>query len=504
MHIIVFTREKAMLLLKHLPMHSFNENIAYVNKECTVYKVDDIKTITRVEIHGGAVPIGAFLNVVEDRRLVKPGELALNTEAFRALGLPEGARVSLMLTEKPQSLSFVRKKIRGNVLGLAECQAIINDIKMHQYANIDVAAFLTACHSFFTPTEAVALIKALTTERNLYWDEEDIVVDSCCLGNVPGSNTDLAVTAIVAAYGLPMPKITAPETDAINIMRMFAEVDKKAVEVQKIIKDVRGAIVSDNVLPIYKSLSVLRSVNRYLDLDDEIFAAVEMLAEKIAAGVTHLVVDVPVGPNALVKSARRAVYLRKFLENAGDLLGIRVDVVVTDGREPVGAGVGPLLEARDAMQILRNKENAPQDLKEKVLFLAGRILEFDPKLRGGQGYNAAKEILMSGRALETFERMVAVQGKTSPADLGALTHDVLAPISGKITEINHKILRKIGIFAGMNQYAGAGVYLMKKTGDKIAKGDVLYRIYACDAGTLSLANSFAEADNGYEISRDAH
>ena len=495
-----------MLLLKHLPIHSFNENVSYVNKECTAYKVDDIRTITRVEIHGGAVPVGAFLHVVEDNKLVKPGELALNTEAFRALGLPEGARVSLVLTEKPQSLSIVRKKIRGGVLGLNEYQSIINDIKMRQYADIDVAAFLTACHSFFTPAEAVALIKAIASERNLFWDEEDIVTDSYTLGNVPGSNTDVVVTAIVAAYGLPIPKTVAFENGnggVSGIMHMFADIDKKTVELQKLIKENRGAVVNDNILSAWRSLSVLRSVSRYLDLDDEFFAVVEMLAEKISAGVTHLVVDIPVGPNSLIKSARRAVYMRKFLESTGDLLNVRIDVVVTDGREPIGAGVGALLEARDTMQILHNKENAPKDLREKALFLAGRILEFDPKLRGGQGYNAAKEILASGRALDAFEKIVNAQGKTvSVADVGMLSRDVLAQSSGTISAIDNKIIQKIGMFAGMAQYAGAGLYLMKKNGDKVAKGDVLYRIYACDAGAFALANSFAEANCGYEISRD--
>ena len=470
-----FRRGNFMLLLKHLPIHSFNENVSYVNKECTAYKVDDIRTITRVEIHGGAVPVGAFLHVVEDNKLVKPGELALNTEAFRALGLPEGARVSLVLTEKPQSLSIVRKKIRGGVLGLNEYQSIINDIKMRQYADIDVAAFLTACHSFFTPAEAVALIKAIASERNLFWDEEDIVTDSYTLGNVPGSNTDVVVTAIVAAYGLPIPKTVAFENGnggVSGIMHMFADIDKKTVELQKLIKENRGAVVNDNILSAWRSLSVLRSVSRYLDLDDEFFAVVEMLAEKISAGVTHLVVDIPVGPNSLIKSARRAVYMRKFLESTGDLLNVRIDVVVTDGREPIGAGVGALLEARDTM-------------------------------RGGQGYNAAKEILASGRALDAFEKIVNAQGKTvSVADVGMLSRDVLAQSSGTISAIDNKIIQKIGMFAGMAQYAGAGLYLMKKNGDKVAKGDVLYRIYACDAGAFALANSFAEANCGYEISRD--
>ena len=219
-----------MLLLKHLPIHSFNENIAYVNKECTAYKVDDIKTMVRVEIHGGSVPISAFLNVVTSNRLVKPGELALNTEAFRAIGLPEGARVSIVMNEPPLSLSAVHKKIRGGVLTLNEYKSIVHDIQMRRYSNIDLTSFLTACYSFFTPTEAVCFVKALLAEKKLYWDEEDIVVDSYTLGNIPGNNTDLIVMAIVAAYGLPIPKSIVRDKGIncgfSNTLEFFTDVDK--------------------------------------------------------------------------------------------------------------------------------------------------------------------------------------------------------------------------------------------------------------------------------------
>ena len=83
-----------MLTLKHLPINSFNENLAYIHKDCVAYKVDDIKTLTKIEIHGGVKTVFAFLQVVDDARLVKPTELALNSEAFRQINLPEGANIS--------------------------------------------------------------------------------------------------------------------------------------------------------------------------------------------------------------------------------------------------------------------------------------------------------------------------------------------------------------------------------------------------------------------------
>ena len=99
-----------MLTLKHLPINSFNENLAYVHKDCTAYKVDDIRSLTKVEIHGGVKTVFAFLQVVDDARLCKPGELALNTEAFNQINLPEGANVSLTLSAPPPSLASIKRK----------------------------------------------------------------------------------------------------------------------------------------------------------------------------------------------------------------------------------------------------------------------------------------------------------------------------------------------------------------------------------------------------------
>lgn len=495
-----------MLNLKYVPIRSFNENIAYVHTDCEAYKTDDIRTMTRVEIHGGAVTLNAFLQVTDDISLVQPDELGLNAEAFDMLGLPEGARVTMVLADAPQSIKAVKRKIQGNILTAGEYKSIVGDILQRKYSNIDIAAFLSAFSAFSTAPEIVSFVQALLFDKNLFWDEEDIVADCYTLGDIPGNNTDLLVTAIAAAYGMPMPKVVVPEVSSCfgsaHTMRVFADIDKNPVELARLIKENRGAVVSYKTLSVYKALSALQSVAAYLNIKDEAYTIVRLLALKAAAGITHLVVDIPVGPKTLIKTSQQAIHARKLIEYAGDVLGLKTDVVITDGREPVGAGVGALLEARDIRRILRNKDNAPKGLLEKALFLAGRVLEFDPAMRGGQGYEAAKEILTSGRALEAFDKIITAQGRAEQSDFGTLIRDVMAENSGKIMAIDNKIIRKIAMLAGAIQYSGAGVYLFKKVGDEVAKGDVLYRIISCDSADFAVVNSFADADNGYDIARD--
>jgi hypothetical protein len=91
--------------------------------------------------------------------------------------------------------------------------------------------------------------------------------------------------------------------------------------------------------------------------------------------------------------------LKKLFEYVAARLGLQLDAVITDGRQPIGRGIGPVLEARDVMSVLNNDPDAPHDLRQKALRLAGRVIEFDPDVRGGDGYRIARDILESGRAL---------------------------------------------------------------------------------------------------------
>ena len=126
-----------MLTLKHLPIASFNENIVYLNRNCAAYKTDDINSLVKIEVHGGLKTITAFLQLVDDEKIVAADELALNDEAFRQINLPEGAKVSLTLSPVPVSINSIKRKIAGNILTSAEYSAIINDITSKKYSNRD-------------------------------------------------------------------------------------------------------------------------------------------------------------------------------------------------------------------------------------------------------------------------------------------------------------------------------------------------------------------------------
>ena len=493
----------AMLTLKHLPINSFNENIAYLHKDCVAYKLEDIKFMTKVEIHGGAKPIYAFLNIVDDENLVSPEQLALNTEAFSLLNLPEGSNITLALTPPPPSISSIKRKIAGNILSPAEYGGIIADIANRRYSNMDIASFLVASGSFMTPPEVLALTEALVGNQVINWDNEGIVVDHHCLGGIPGNKTDIIITAIVAAYGLPIPKTASRSLSSCagvaDTMSVLANVDLDETLLKKLIRENRGALVCHSGLQIAMANRLISSVERQIGITQHQHLVASILAIKIAMGITHLVIDIPVGPNSRIKSTQDAMRLRKLIEYVGDQMGIEVDAVITDGSEPIGNGIGAVLEARDVMKVLRNKDDAPQDLREKSLFLAGRIIDFDPKLRGGQGYFVAKEILNSGRALESMNRIIHAQGKAPQPTLGHLTRDIVAAESGYVESIDNTRINRIGVLAGASQNPGAGLDLLKKVGDRVEQGETLFRIHSMNSTDFGYANSAVDGNNGYTV-----
>ncbi len=493
-----------MLSLKHVAIQSFGENVVFVHKNCELYKVDDIRSATRVEVHGGTKTLYAFLNVVEDENIVSPDELGVNNEAFYNIGLQEGVEVTLLQSDIPQSLESIARKIEGNTLKSSEYIAIINDIANGRYSNSEIAAFITAFNSFATINEVVYLTQALCFGNKIYWDEENIVSDSATLGYVPSNSTGIITTSIISAYGLPILKSVTlnpfVHLGEGHTMQVFADLNVDKTMLSHMIKETKGAIFNFEGLDGARAIIKLRNLSQYLNLKDINLEIALLLATKHCCGISHLVVDIPVGPQSIINRPSESAKVRKNLEYVAKELGMTIDVVITDGSEPIGYGIGAILEAKDIIQVLKGKDSASSDLVEKSLFIASKIIEFDPNIKGGEGYNIAKHILISGRALEAFEQIVNIQGKLQSADVGTFVRDILAPKTGQIQSINNKTLLHISASAGAKDYVGSGILLMKKTGDRVIKGDVLYRIYSNISSNFSISCSLAENANGYEIS----
>jgi thymidine phosphorylase len=499
------------LKLRRVGIDTYRENVAYMHRDCEVYRSEGFQALAKIEIRAGNgdEPVIAVLNVVDDERITAPGELGLSEQVFEQLDRQAGSPVYVNHAQPPQSLSFVRNKIAGERLGYDELLAITTDIARNRYSKIEISAFLVACaETGLERDEVVFLTRAMVaTGERLDWGEP-LVVDKHCIGGIPGNRTSLLITPIVAAHGLLMPKtssraITSPAGSA-DTMEIFARVELGIERLREIVKHERACLAWGGTARLAPVDDILISVERPLSMDSPGQMVASILSKKVAAGASHLLIDIPVGPTAKVRERSEAMTLRKLFEYAGDLLGLHLEVMITDGKQPIGNGIGPVLEARDVMRVLQNDPLAPRDLKEKALQLAGRIIEFDPDVRGGQGYFIARDILESGRALEKFENIVEAQGASPETiDCGRLTHDVLAPAAGTVTAIDNLQMARIARLAGAPMDKGAGIELYKKLGDEVGEGEPLYRIYSEFSADFEFARRASNSDSGYRVGDDA-
>ncbi len=494
------------LALRRVAIDTYHENVAYLNRQCEIYRAEGFQALTKVEISGGEGRyIVAVLNVVDDDALVAPEELGLSEEAFATLGLEPGDAVKIAHAEPPASMEAVRRKIEGERLDAEDLMAIARDIAQRRYAKTEIAAFLVASgQTGLDRDEVMNLTRAMVSQgERLSWPRE-LVADKHCIGGLPGNRTSMLVVPIVAAHGLMIPKtssraITSPAGTA-DTMEVLAEVELSPHRLRDIVRRENGALMWGGTANLAPVDDILISVERPLGVDYPGQMVASILSKKIAAGSTHLVIDIPVGPTAKVRHMRDALALRKLFEYVADSLGLFLQVVVTDGRQPVGRGIGPVLEARDVMQVLRNDPEAPADLRQKALRLAGRVIEFDPDVRGGDGFDIARDILDSGRALRKMERIIELQGPQQRRfEPGPLVRDVTAERSGTVIGIDNYQMARIARMAGAPMDKGAGVDLLKKLGDAVKKGEPLYRVYACFPADFRFAGALVDADTGYRL-----
>ena len=461
------------LTLRQVGIDTYKENVAYLHRECKLYRSEGFQALNKIEIQQpeSGLSIIAVLNVVDDEAITAPDELGLCEQAFSQLGGKAGVAVRIAHAKIPGSLKAVHRKIAGDRLDFDDYQGIARDIAANRYSKIEIAAFLVACSEIgLERDEVLHLTKAMIeTGRRLDWDEP-LVVDKHCIGGLPGNRTTMLIVPIVAAHGMLIPKtssraITSPAGTA-DTMEVLARVELSPQQLHEIVRSQRACLGWGGTAALAPVDDILIAVERPLLMDSPGQLVASILSKKIAAGATHLIIDIPIGATAKIRDRSSALSLRKLFEYVGDHLGLNLEVVLTDGRQPVGRGIGPVLEARDVMQVLHIDPTAPVDLREKALQLAGRILEFDPDIRGGQGYVMARDILDSGRALAKMQAIISAQGRNpDPPEVGRLRHEILADHSGCVTTIDNLELAHIARLAGAPMDKGAGVDLYKKLGD---------------------------------------
>lgn len=485
------------LTLIRLGIDTHEEPIVYMQADCDVCRSEGFSAHSRVTVTTERRSIIATLNVIRDGFVLK-SQAGLSEAAWRLLEAEPGQMATFSHPQPVESFGAVRAKIFGHSFQEAELLAILQDVTAGRYTDIDLSAFLTACQATgMSQDEVVWLTRGMVlVGERVTWDRA-VVADKHCVGGLPGNRTTPIVVSIVAAAGVCIPKtssraITSPAGTA-DAMETLAPVDLDLAAMRRVVEQEGGCVIWGGAIRLSPVDDRLIRVERALDLDSDAQLVASVLSKKAAAGATHVVIDIPVGPTAKIRSTDAAQALARLLERVGMAVGLTIRPVVTDGSQPIGRGIGPALEARDVVAVTRGDRDAPRDLRERAILLAGEILELAGGRPMGDGAREARAILTDGRAWRKLQAICEAQGGMRTPVIGTQRFVLTAARSGTIASLDSRRLARAAKLAGAPGDAGAGIDLHVRLGDVVDRGQPLFTLHAESPGELAYAQEYLSA-----------
>ncbi|RLG45463.1 MAG: AMP phosphorylase [Thermoproteota archaeon] len=450
----------------------------------------------RVRVEHKRRRASAFLSVSSNQ--VEPGFASLSQELIEILEVEEGDVISLSMGGRPPSFRYIKKKMEGKKLLPEEIRTIIEDAVSYNLTDLEIAAFLLSQEFHGMSMDEIEALTRAMVETGETIDFGRPAFEKHSIGGVPGNKVSLLIVPIVASLGVLIPKtssraITSP-TGTADTMEVLAPVEFTAEEFREIALKVGGAIVWGGRLGLAPTDDIFIRVEHPLEIDPRGQMLASIMSKKLATGTKGLVVDIPTGKGAKVRSIEEAELLSSQFVELGRRFGIRVQCGITYGGQPVGHAVGPALEAKEALEALQGR--GPASLIEKSTSLAGLLLEMAGVAPRGSGKELAEEVLTSGKALKKMREIIEAQGgnpDVRPEDIpiGEYTAEIGAPCDGYVTDVDNKSIKEIALAAGAPAEKGAGVLLHAKVGYKVEKGDPIMTIYAERESKLTEAYNVA-------------
>ncbi len=491
------------LKVKDIDISSGGPLVAVINKEDA--KLLDLHVMDRIKIKKGNKIETAVVDISESNKVVSKGQLGAFEEVISSLGLKNNDKVEITIARKPLSIEYIKKKLDGQRLKKEEIYQIVWDIVHNKLSAVELTYFVAACYTnVMTTEETIWLTKAMVEHGETLDLKKYPVIDKHCIGGIPGNRTTLIVVPILAAAGYFVPKtssrsITSPAGTA-DTMEVLCNVTLPIKKMKSIVLKTHACIVWGGSLNLAPADDKIIAVERPLSIDAESQLLASIMAKKYSVSSTHILIDIPVGKDAKVKSMHEALRLKKEFEKIGKKLKKRIKIMITDGSQPIGNGIGPALEARDILRLLKRDPRKPIDLEKKCLNMCATIFKM---LGAKNGRRKALEILDSGKAYEKMIEIIKAQGgkETGAEDikLGDFSYDVVSGKNGTVKSIDNICISKIARIAGAPNDKGSGIYLYRHAGEKVKKGDKLFTIYSESRHELEYSKEILKSCRAFEI-----
>jgi AMP phosphorylase len=429
---------------------------------------------------------------------VPRGHAGVSRELASQMGIASGNAVLVRPMARPSSVRLVRKKLQGHALDAPEMTEVIRDISRGRLTSVELAFWAAAIEARgMNLDETVSCAQAMADHgQRLTWGDL-APIDIHSIGGVPGNNHTPIVVSIAAAAGLKVPKTSSRAISSAcgtaDFMEAICPVNLTVEELQAITRKTGAVLAWGGGTGLAPADDEIIRVEHSLGLDPPPQTVASVLGKKLAAGVAKVLIDIPFGAGCKAVDQQAAQAMADLFVQVGQRLSIEVHCQLTDGGRPMGQAIGPILQAREVLQVLEAGKG-PQLLVAKACLLAGRLLEIGGAAKLGAGRAMAERLLRDGSAHKKFLEIISAQGAkpgidSKGLDPGAYRLEAVATRDGAFVADKESLVA-IARAAGAPRSKGAGVLLVADIGHPIRMGDVAFKVYAETAALL--ANAKAE------------
>ena len=405
-------------------------------------------------------------------------------------------------------VELIQKKRDGGELTTAEIEYLIGGYGAGEIPDYQMAAWLMAvCWRGMTFRETTDLTLALARSGEMI-DLGDVAAraaDKHSTGGV-GDKTTLVVAPLVAAAGVPVPKLsgralgfTGGTLDKLEAIPGFRS-DLSPTEFRENLARVGLVIASQSadLAPADGKLYALRDVTATVASVPLIASSV--MSKKLAGGAGAIVLDVKAGRGAFVKTPEEARQLAETMVEIGRGAGRRVAAIISDMSQPLGLAIGNALEVREAVETLQGR--GPADVSELCRALGAAMLKTAGAVAdAAEASRRLDAAWQSGRALAKLAEFVAAQGgdprfveRPELLPRAPAIASLPAPQEGYVVAVDAEEVGLVvaGLGAGRQRKGdpvdpAVGVVLRAKVGRWVEAGEALLTIHARSEEALATA-----------------
>ena len=404
------------------------------------------------------------------------------------------------INKNPLSLEAIKKKLFWKKLNKNEIKALMRDMTDGKISDL-LVAYYAAC-SFAYPSNKDELFWTAKYSAEM-WDMIKFKYDTAVkysIGGVPGNETTMIIVPILGSLGISSPKtfsraITSPAATG-ECVEVLMDTEFSVREMKKLVTKNLSCLANGESLKFAPANDKIIKVSYPLYMEAYSKVAISIMAKIYAWGTKYCLIDLPVGKNGKIKDKKTANRIAGHFKYIWEKLGMKVFVEMSNADHPVGRGIWAVLQTREALRILQNKDVFSKDIKEKSLKLSADLIELVGLAKWKKAIDLAEKQLKSGAAWEYMKKIIKAQNlvhnkkpdyktisylwiiDSEDLPLAKFSEKIIAKKSGKIKSINVKLLKDLTRLFWAPFDKQAWIYFNKLHWESVKKWDILCELYS--------------------------